>query len=296
MSSSTDHPANDSSTDPYVELRIIRPTPSPKAPPPEPDQSSTVVLALVMLIVAIVFSMVGSMRSPNRPEDESLPVPFPPTSGAIDPNLGQGGTSSPVFSPRNSAINPAINPAIDNDWPMADAYPLDGDGEAGNRASLSTAGPLAQAELIQIGRCNGQWFDGANFRDRPTLDDSSIVGIVLTDERVELTGQTRRVGNVEWYQVVNLTPLAPSAVRPRPYQQLREGQIGWIAGCFLSEPERSDQALSDQALSDQALSDQALSEPECFEEEWCPACPYSIANGANCVYRATLRANTTAAR
>ncbi|MDX2242405.1 MAG: SH3 domain-containing protein [Leptolyngbyaceae cyanobacterium bins.302] len=71
----------------------------------------------------------------------------------------------------------------------------------------------------------------ANFRQYPTLDPTSVLGVVAYGDSVQLTGRTVRADGVVWYEAI-----APD-LYPSPdvgaQNQLKAGQIGWIASCFV---------------------------------------------------------------
>lgn len=71
----------------------------------------------------------------------------------------------------------------------------------------------------------------ANFRQYPTLDSTSVLGVVAYGDSVRLTGRTIQSDGVVWYEAI-----AP-ALYPSPdagaQNRLDAGQIGWIASCFV---------------------------------------------------------------
>jgi hypothetical protein len=71
----------------------------------------------------------------------------------------------------------------------------------------------------------------ANFRQYPTLDPTSVLGVVAYGDSVQLTGRTMQSDGVVWYEAIapDLYPSPDAGAQNR----LNAGQIGWIASCFV---------------------------------------------------------------
>ncbi len=82
----------------------------------------------------------------------------------------------------------------------------------------------------QITTCAGSE-SNANFRQYPTLDPASVLGVVAYGDSVQLTGRTIQSDGVVWYEAIapNLSPSPDAGAQNR----LNAGQIGWIASCFV---------------------------------------------------------------
>jgi hypothetical protein len=75
-------------------------------------------------------------------------------------------------------------------------------------AAVPSAQPLATTQ--QITTCAGN--RNANFRQYPTLNPSSILGVVAYGESVQLTGRTTQAEGVQWVEAT----LAVSAKQHAP--------------------------------------------------------------------------------
>lgn len=71
----------------------------------------------------------------------------------------------------------------------------------------------------------------ANFRQYPTLDPTSVLGVVAYGDSVQLTGRTIQSDGVVWYEAIapDLYPSPDAGAQNR----LEPKQIGWIASCFV---------------------------------------------------------------
>jgi len=92
--------------------------------------------------------------------------------------------------------------------------------------------PLEQPTYYsqQITTCAGSE-SNANFRQHPTLDPTSVLGVVAYGDSVQLTGRTIQSDGVVWYEAIapDLYPSPDAGAQNR----LNAGQIGWIASCFV---------------------------------------------------------------
>jgi hypothetical protein len=82
----------------------------------------------------------------------------------------------------------------------------------------------------QITTCAGSK-SNANFRQYPTLDPTSVLGVVAYGDSVQLTGRTIQSDGIVWYEAISpdLYPSPDAGAQNR----LDAGQIGWIASCFV---------------------------------------------------------------
>ncbi len=82
----------------------------------------------------------------------------------------------------------------------------------------------------RISTCAGTG-SNANFRQYPSLDPRSVLGVVAYGESVQLTGRTIQGDGVLWYEAIS------PALYPSPdaeaQNKLEAGQSGWIASCFV---------------------------------------------------------------
>lgn len=71
----------------------------------------------------------------------------------------------------------------------------------------------------------------ANFRQHPTLDPTSVLGVVAYGDSVQLTGRTIQSDGVFWYEAItpDLYPSPDAGAQNR----LEPNQTGWIAGRFI---------------------------------------------------------------
>lgn len=83
----------------------------------------------------------------------------------------------------------------------------------------------------QITTCAGSE-SNANFRQYPTLDPTSVLGVVAYGDSVQLTGRTIQSDGVVWYEAIapDLYPSPDAGARNR----LDPHQVGWIASCFIN--------------------------------------------------------------
>lgn len=71
----------------------------------------------------------------------------------------------------------------------------------------------------------------ANFRQNPTRDPTSVLGVVAYRDSVQLTGRTMQFNGVVWSEAIApiLYPSLDALVQPR----IEPSQKGWIANCFV---------------------------------------------------------------
>jgi hypothetical protein len=83
----------------------------------------------------------------------------------------------------------------------------------------------------QITTCAGSE-SNANFRQYPTLDPTSVLGVVAYGDSVQLTGRTIQSDGVVWYEAIapDLYPSPDAGAQNR----LDPHQVGWIASCFIN--------------------------------------------------------------
>lgn len=77
----------------------------------------------------------------------------------------------------------------------------------------------------------------ANFRQYPTLDPTSVLGVVAYGDFVQLSGRTIQADGVVWYEAI-----APG-LYPSPdvgaQNRLEANQTGWIASCFITSDSKA---------------------------------------------------------
>ncbi len=83
----------------------------------------------------------------------------------------------------------------------------------------------------QITTCAGSE-SNANFRQYPTLDPTSVLGVVAYGDSVQLTGRTIQSDGIVWYEAIapDLYPSPDAGAQNR----LDPHQVGWIASCFIN--------------------------------------------------------------
>lgn len=83
----------------------------------------------------------------------------------------------------------------------------------------------------RIATCAGSE-SNANFRQYPTLDPTSVLGVVAYGDSVQLTGRTIQSDGVVWYEAISpgLYPSPDAGAQNR----LESNQTGWIASCFIN--------------------------------------------------------------
>jgi hypothetical protein len=96
---------------------------------------------------------------------------------------------------------------------------------------FSATVPLAQPSINtkRITACAGN--RNANFRQSPTLNPSSILGVVAYGESVQLTGRTTQAEGVKWVEAI--APALYPSLEAIAQNRLESNQTGWVASCFL---------------------------------------------------------------
>lgn len=80
--------------------------------------------------------------------------------------------------------------------------------------------------------CEKSGESNANFRQFPSLDPASVLGVVAYSESVSLTGRTIQGDGVTWYEAI--APALYPSPDPGAQNRLESNQVGWIASCFVN--------------------------------------------------------------